>query len=217
VADLTTSVRNQNPLLHPYVYGRVSIRSRGYLPHWDVDEGLYSITYRLNDSLPLAIFKRICEERRAFEKLLTGGNRRPNAIESDKIRRFLFDRVDSELDLGYGECWMQRPEIADLVADSLRFFDGTRYDLAAWCVMPNHVHVVAQLHHGEALDRVCHSWKSYTSSRANHILKREGRFWEKEYFDRLIRSGRDLEDSIAYVLDNPQKAGLKEWRWVSRL
>src|SRR5204863_9443525 len=113
---------------------------------------------------------------------------KPTAVERDMIRKFLFSRVDEQLDAAFGSCWMQRPEIAQLVADALKFFDGNRYVLLAWCVMPNHVHVVLHTEAGQTLDSICHSWQSYTSRKANRILNREGRFWQKEYFDRLLRS-----------------------------
>jgi REP element-mobilizing transposase RayT len=199
-------------LLHPRIYNRVSVQSRGYLPHWTVDEGLYFVTFRLADSLPKHVYGRIRDETRAFQNALT--RCKPTAIERDKIRRFLFARVDEHLDSGFGSCWMQRPAIAKLVADALKFFDGRRYDLLAWCVMPNHVHVVAQTKVGETLDGICGSWKSYTAREANRILGREGRFWEREYFDRLIRNDQDLENTVSYVLHNPSKAGLADWPWV---
>jgi REP element-mobilizing transposase RayT len=199
-------------LLHPHIYNRVSVNSRGYLPHWEVDEGLYFVTFRLGDSLPKDVYERIRAETRAFQNALT--RCKPTSVERDKIRRFLFARVDEQLDAGYGACWMQRPEIAKLVADALRFFDGKRYDILAWCVMPNHVHVVLQTKPGETLDGICGSWKSCTALEANRILGREGRFWYRDYFDRLIRDDRDLENTISYVLNNPSKAGLTDWPWV---
>src|SRR6266487_4160778 len=177
-------MRRRNPFLQPYIYSRVSIRSRGSLPHWEVDEGLYSVTFRLADSLPKEAYQRIRDEARAFQNALT--QCKPTAVERDKIRRFLFARIDEQLDAGFGSCWMKRSEIAKLVADALKFFDGHRYDLLAWCVMPNHVHAVVQTKAGETLDGICGSWKSYTAREANRILCREGRFWQREYFDRLI-------------------------------
>jgi len=71
---------------------------------------------------------------------------------------------------------MQRPEIADLVAGSLKFFDTRRYELISWSVMPNHVHVILKLQAGETLDRICHSWKTYSAREGNRILGRQGRF-----------------------------------------
>lgn len=66
----------------------------------------------------------------------------------------------------------------------------------------------------QSLARIVQSWKSYTAKRANEILKREGAFWAREYFDRIVRSPEDLSRTVEYVVNNPVKAGLKEWRWV---
>jgi len=96
---------------------------------------------------------------------------------------------------------------------------GERYRLLAWCVMPNHVHAVAEMLPGFALAHVVHSWKSYMAKEANKMLHREGPFWQREYYDRYIRDDRHLERAIAYIEQNPVKAGLvaqaKEWAFSS--
>ena len=75
--------------------------------------------------------------------------------------------------------------------------------------MPNHVHVMMYLELGANLERVLHSWKSYTS----HEIGR-GKVWMKEYFDRVIRTPREYEDTCAYIRANPERAGLRDWPWV---
>ena len=90
--------------------------------------------------------------------------------------------------------------------------DGEQYDLLAWCVMPNHVHAV--ISSWTPLERIVHSWKSYTAHVANGVLGLQGRFWAREYFDHIIRTEEELERTVVYVLDNPGKAGLNGWRWV---
>jgi REP element-mobilizing transposase RayT len=80
--------------------------------------------------------------------------------------------------------------------------------------MPNHVHVALLLFRGRDLSRVAHSWKSYTGKEANEILGRRGSFWEREYWDRLVRSPEELRNVINYIVNNPVKAGLKDWPWV---
>ena len=80
--------------------------------------------------------------------------------------------------------------------------------------MPNHVHVVARLLPGQTLATVVHSWKSFTAKRANAILGREGTFWQREYYDHLIRNEGEFERAMNYVADNPAKAILKDWKWV---
>ena len=113
--------------------------------------------------------------------------------EYEKKRlKYLFSRnIERYLDQLYGECWLKDPAIAQLTVDSLKYFDGTRYRLHAWCVMPNHVHVVfTAVSTGSKLDSdlipILHSWESYTAHRANKILGRNGAFWQDEYYDRLI-------------------------------
>jgi hypothetical protein len=79
--------------------------------------------------------------------------------------------------------------------------------------MPNHIHLVIRLEDGKNLARVLQSLKSFTSHAVNRYLEKNGALWEREYFDRIVRSGR-LHDCIRYVLNNPKKAGLIGWPWV---
>ncbi len=80
--------------------------------------------------------------------------------------------------------------------------------------MPNHVHVVVQPHIGYELAAIVHSWKSFSSNRANESLRRKGAFWRTEYYDHLIRDESDREHAVSYVLTNPVKARLRDWAWV---
>jgi REP element-mobilizing transposase RayT len=108
----------------------------------------------------------------------------------------------------------QNSAIAEQVANALRYFDEKRYRLFAWCVMPNHVHVVARFFPAQTLATVVHSWKSFSAKQANQILGRHGVFWQREYYDHLIRSEEEFERAIRYVTENPAKAQLKDWKWV---
>jgi putative transposase len=98
-------------------------------------------------------------------------------------------------------------------------FDGERYRLMAWCIMPNHVHVLIETVAAFRLDQVLHSWKSYTAQKANEALGRKGPFWAREYYDRYIRDDQHFADAVAYIEQNPVKAGLVEtaaaWRYSS--
>ena len=126
------------------------------------------------------------------------------------------------LDRGLGECWLKDPRVARLVVTALRYFDKKRYNLDAWCVMPNHVHVVVRpIAPSDSalylLGSIVHSWKSYTAKQANKILRRSGEFWQREYYDHLIRDEEEFWHFIEYTLENPVKAGLcrrwEEWPW----
>ena len=121
--------------------------------------------------------------------------------------------VDRYLDAGHGSCRLKDARIADLVANALTFFEGSRYTLFAWCVMPNHVHVVVQPIGNHTLPDILHSWKSYSSKLANRMLGATGKFWREEYFDRILRDDEELGRTIEYVFENPGKVGFSSWRW----
>ena len=189
-------------LLPPSLLQQVRNSYRGYLPHWQLDNGLYSITFRLADSLPRAAIERLRLWRAA------------DFAARFEARRVFERELDDWLDRGHGSCLLQLA--GDIVAGAFRYFDGERYDLTAYCVMPNHAHVVMRLFHGDDLDNVLHSWKSFTAKRINERVQRTGKLWQREYYDRLIRDQEDLDDTIAYVVRNPEKAGLVDWPYVWR-
>jgi REP element-mobilizing transposase RayT len=128
-------------------------------------------------------------------------------------------QLDQELDMGLGECWVHQPEIASLVEGALFYFDLERYRLLAWCLMPNHVHVVIEMRDGPSLSEIVGSWKSFTAKRANAQLGRSGPFWDADYFDRYMRNEDHLARTVDYVEQNPVKAGLvdvaSKWPWSS--
>jgi REP element-mobilizing transposase RayT len=144
-------------------------------------------------------------------------------------------RIEEYLDAGHGACWLRLPEIAALVEGALLHFDTQRYLLLAWCVMPNHVHALIETRESWPLDGVLHSWKSFTSHEAGKILrgaaggtpvlpgsKRQrpaGEFWQREYLDRYVRNAEHYANVLAYIEENPVKAGLAkiktDWPWSS--
>ena len=100
------------------------------------------------------------------------------------------------------------------MATALRFWHGKKYRLVAWCIMPNHVHVVLHLLPGQKQAEVVKSWKIHSARAANRLLGRSGAVWEREYYDRLLRREGELDRAVQYVLNNPGKAGLKNWKLV---
>ncbi|HEV7667210.1 MAG TPA: transposase [Thermoanaerobaculia bacterium] len=122
-------------------------------------------------------------------------------------------------DAGHGACWLRDAHVAALVEMALLDFDGERYRLIAWCIMPNHVHALIETIGEWPLDRVVHGWKSYTSHQANRLLGRTGSFWAREYHDRFVRDDDHLAICVRYIENNPLAAGLvlqaDSWRWSS--
>jgi REP element-mobilizing transposase RayT len=111
-----------------------------------------------------------------------------------------------------GGCFLRDPLIGELVAGALHYWQGKRYRLVAWCVMPNPVQFAGCCR--QELSRVLQGWKSFTARKANEIHGRGGAFWQREYYDRLIRNGDELERAVRHVVNNPERAGLKGWKWV---
>jgi len=122
-------------------------------------------------------------------------------------------------DQGHGACWLRQEPIAALVEEALLEFDGDRYRVIAWCIMPNHVHVLIETSGEWTLDRVVHGWKSYAAHEANKVLERSGQFWAREYHDRFVRDDDHLTRAIRYIENNPVAAGLvpvaEAWLWSS--
>ena len=118
--------------------------------------------------------------------------------------------AESEPQLTRGSCVLQQAAIAKIVQRALLHFHGQRYILLAWCIMPNHVHLVLAPLEEHTLSRILHSIKSYTANRINNILGRRGPLWERESFDHLIRTPEHLQAFCEYVEQNPVKAGLCE-------
>lgn len=108
----------------------------------------------------------------------------------------------------------ERPEGAEVVQRALLHFDGERYRLHAWAIMPNHVHAVVEPLPSHELSKILHSWKSYTAHEVNRLLMRSGEVWMKESYDHIIRSEASYHRTVQYLLDNPGNAGLTGWTWV---
>jgi putative transposase len=172
----------------------------GYLPHRDEPGLIQFVTFRLADAFPE-------ELRSEWEGLLK--------IEDDRKRRI---ELEAYLDKGRGECHLRRPEVAKLVEDSLRYRHGEQYELRAWVVMPNHVHLLFRVQ-DVPMWRLVDAWKGYTAKELNKILGRKGKLWQDGYWDTYMRDGEHEARTRRYIENNPTKARLvaspQEWLWSS--
>ena len=174
----------------------------GNLPHWRQEGVTYFVTFRLADSLPQAKLKQWLHERDAWLAL----HPKPwdEATRSEYHRQFTA-RIEKWLDAGHGSCVLAHKPVRDLVADALRHFDGSRYGLDAWVVMPNHVHTVLTPFPDHDLSRILHAWKSFTSHAIGKLLPDwQGPFWQKESFDHIVRGPDHLERFRMYIVRNPR-------------
>ena len=193
--------------------GSLTIRSRR-LPHWEIEGAVYFVTFRLADSLPKKAFQALDSERKDILATASQMGRSLTVAERRRMGQLQARSLERTLDAGSGECLLRNNEVARVVVNSLREFDGSRYWLFAWSVMPNHVHVLFQTIGNLPIAGVLHSWKSYSAKAANQILGRRGEFWQHEYHDHLIRNTAEFDRATMYVKENPSKAGLKNWPWV---
>jgi REP element-mobilizing transposase RayT len=168
--------------------------SRGYLPHWEAGETPQSLTFRLADSLPHAMLRRWREELQQ----LPPESRSPGHSKA----------IEAALDASHGACLLGLPGVASIIENVLLHFDGERYRLHAWCIMPNHVHALATPVGGYSLSAVAHSWKSFSAKAINQVLGRAGSLWFPEYYDRKIRNEEHFEAVRHYIENNPVKARL---------
>jgi len=106
-------------------------------------------------------------------------------------------------------------EERDLVASSLRHFDGQRYGLHAYVVMNDHVHVIVEPRPDFHLEAILHSWKSFTAKHIGQDRQHVGGIWQDEYFDRVIRDDTEYDQKRAYILENPFRRwpALDAYRW----
>jgi len=173
----------------------------------------------------LARLSQLRSEQVHKAELATENNPGPTSASTrsgrlQRVQRDYYRELERCLDAGAGACWLRRPGIADLVASAVQFFDGERYCLDAWVVMPNHVHVVLWPEPYRTLSSILQSWKRFTAREANKRLGRIGEtFWQRESFDHWIRNEDEHARCCRYVINNPVNAGLcsapERWRWSS--
>jgi len=185
------------------------------LPHIQIRSATYFITFRLANSLSVDVIKKLAEE----------SNHVRNLAEDEKESAYYswFEKFDRYLDQAiYSKNHLSNNKIARVIAEAIEYRDGKVYDLIAYCIMPNHVHLVCKpLEKSNktyfSLAEILHSLKRHTPREANKMLQRQGAFWQDESYDYFIRDEAELERIFKYVLYNPVKANLVEdqvdWTW----
>jgi len=189
------------------------------LPHILPKDGVFFITYRVKDSLPLDLIVRLKndfknEVSQAKEIILNSKVLRYKLME---IKKQYFLDFDHFLDKYINKHNLtENKPIANIVSSSLHYLDNKDYKLICYCIMPNHVHLI--IHKlKKPLYTIMKVLKGYTAREINTVLNLKGSFWHAESYDHVIRSRRELHNTIQYVLKNPLKAGLtnsvNEWEW----
>src|SRR5215216_223770 len=183
---------------------------RRRLPHIQPEGATFFITSRLAGSLPIDVVEKLQRERESIDKELVKINdKQVRAEKAYLMSQHLLNKWDQALDESSTEIkYLTNTKIAELVVKSLHFRDSNVYELIAFCIMPNHLHVVFTPQEENkdeyvSLSRIMHSLKRHTAQEANLILCREGSFWQHENYDHFIRDDAELERIIKYILYNP--------------
>ncbi len=190
------------------------IQTRRRLPHWEQQGATYFITFRLADAVPQKLLRQWKEELENWRKF----HPEPwDASTKYEYQKRFQDAREQWLDQGHGECIFRQSQIAATVANSLRHFNGVRYALDSFVVMPNHVHVLVRPHEGHALSEILHSWKSFSAKEINKFRERSGIVWQDENYDRMVRDFEELERYRDYIKENPVAAKLGEGEFILEL
>jgi hypothetical protein len=189
-----------------------------HLPH-QVPRGFpIFLTWSLKGSLPKRVVAALEQERKGLEKQ----SRRQGETETQRRMRhskILFAKRDRFLDTTQeGPKHLQDPRAAAIVVGSILWGVPERYQLYAYAVLSNHVHVV--LTPAVDLEVITQGIKGYTAYRINGIQNQRGRvFWQDESYDHWARDEEEMLRIIEYVENNPVAAGLcsaaEQWPWSS--
>lgn len=207
------------------VHPSFSVNYARNLPHMQPPSCDIFCTFRLFGSLPKAVIQQLSAQRREAMRALEsqGLNEAQKRQWLSQYQQRLFLKWDHALDsAGDGPRWLVQPAIAECVAEAICLRHPSKFRLIAFCIMPNHVHLIA--HHFRedlAFYEILGRLKQYTSRQANRMLDRTGKpFWQDESFDHVVRKGK-LPETISYVLNNPVHAGLVDdwsswpYHWIS--
>jgi type I restriction enzyme R subunit len=186
-------------------------RHEHHLPHWQQGSIFYFLTWRLADSLPLSKLKAWKSEREAW----LACHPEPWNLEIEKEYHERFSQeIDEWLDQGQGSCLLRNTMYSTIVAKAILHFDGERYTMASFVIMPNHVHVLFRLHDGRRLEEIVKLWKGFSAREINRLMGKSGSFWQADYWDRMIRNPGHFNRCMEYIRENPAKANLEKNEFV---
>ena len=185
--------------------------SKRNLPHWQQEGACYFITFRLGDSLPQSLLDHWKRELDVWMSLHPKPWPEEVTAEHDEL---FTERRQQWLDAGYGECHLRRLNMRELVRTSLMKFDEVRYDMDAFVIMPNHVHLLWQICPGFDLSKELKGLKGASARACNLALGLNGTFWMDESYDRVVRDWDELSAFRQYITNNPVKAGLQSHEYT---
>ena len=193
--------------------------SRRRLPHWTQASCYTLVTFRLADAVPAAWWRSWSEERAVWLR----EHAQPwSAAEQAEYEQRFPQRLNQWLDEGHGSAVLGLDVGRFRLRQALSHFHGQRYDLDAVAIAVSHVHVLVRPRPGWTIGRLVQSWKIWSARqllawpevqavRARHGLGPSDPFWQREYYDHLIRHPASLASWREHFADHP----LAWWeRWL---
>jgi len=210
----------EKPVFKPFNPYESIYAYRRQLPHWRQNGACYFVTWRLNDSIPETILELWQEEREIWlvahgiDVTLKGDEWRTAYEKISSEERRIFEKSHHHkfnecLDAGHGTCCLRDPMCARIALESLFFFNGERCWTGDSVIMPNHIHTLIVPKSGFELEQILHSIKRYAAREINKILQREGRLWQKDSYDHIVRGVQELRAFRKYIAKNAAQAKLK--------
>ena len=186
-----------------------------HLPHWEADSVIYHVSFRLADSIPESLIRRWIYERNSILEIANRENRQLTEEEVKRLQYLYSDNIEKYLDAGYGSCLLKEDAVAQIVKGSLEYYNGQKYLLHAWSIMPNHVHTIFEMLGNTPQREVLKAWKSFTAHAINKALNRKGQLWQVDSYNHIIRTEAEYYNQMRYVWNNPRflPLAMQKWRW----
>ena len=172
------------------------------LPHWNQGGCVQFVTFRLADSLPQTKLKEYGELK---EQWMTEHPKPWDMATQEEYKSKIGKAMDKWIDAGYGDCILKNEKVRNIVADSIMHFNGERYVIHAFVIMPNHVHVLLSTKGGNLVQKIVGGWKKFSAHEINKLLDRQGPVWERESFDHMVRNENSYKVKFEYIINNPAR------------
>lgn len=197
------------------------------LPHFYQSTHPVFLTWRLKFSLPIHVLQHLKEMKAEHLKDTEALSDEYQKLSNFTFHKKVFSYLDAQLNTGKNlPDLLIQDKYAQIVMESLHFHDGKKYALHAFCIMPNHVHVLItpytnQPDFKKTIATITQTWKRHTARQINLLLNRTGSLWAEETYDHLVRSEAEFARIVMYILSNPVKAKLagswEKWKfnWVA--
>jgi len=210
---------------------------RHQLPHFQVPGQIIFVTWCLKSAVPLKALEThkrqlmnlkseiLFAQQSAKDAQMIEHLKMQYRIARKKYVKAFDDLLDLNKDLTVD---LSAPACVEILKETLLFYEASKIENFAFCIMPTHVHWVFRTFEdgGDGnpvyVQDILQSVKRFSSNRINKAIGRTGTLWQKESFDTTIRDEKHLWAAMEYTLNNPVKAGLvsspEEWsgNWVQR-